>query len=109
MPDSMDSGSTALAFYGLGAAAIAASLVSLRGRLLLSSGKHPSLAGHARIARRLASLIPFYQYGEERFFCADDAPADVATRRRAGLRRLSALYQTRFAKTAALTDEAAES
>src|SRR5580704_16116892 len=109
MPDSMDSGSTALAFYGLGAAAIAASLVSLRGLLLLSGGKHPSLAGHARIARRLASLIPFYQYGEERFFCADDAPADVATCRRAGFRRLSALYQTRFAKTAALTAEAAES
>jgi glutamate-1-semialdehyde 2,1-aminomutase len=109
MPDSMDSLGSALAFYGGGAAGVAASLVSLRGRLLLSNGKHPSLAGHARIARRLASLIPFYQYGEERFFCADDAPADVVTRRRAGFRRLSALYQTRFAKTAALTDEAAES
>jgi glutamate-1-semialdehyde 2,1-aminomutase len=109
MPDSMDSVGSTLAFYGGSAAAVAASLVSLRGRLLLSSGKHPSLAGHVRIARRLASLIRFYDYGEERFFCADDAPADVATCRRAGFRRLSALYQTRFAKTAALTAEAAES
>jgi len=109
MPDSMDSGGTTLAFYGLGAAAVAASLVSLRGRLLLSSGKHRSLAGHARIARRLASFVRFYEYGEDRFFCADGAPADVAARRRAGFMQLSALYQTRFAKTAALTAEAAES
>jgi glutamate-1-semialdehyde 2,1-aminomutase len=109
MPDSMDSGGTTLAFYGLGTAAVAASLVSLRGRLLLSGGKHPSLAGHARIARRLASFIRFYEYGEDRFFRADSAPADVATRRRAGFMQLSALYQTRFAKTAALTAEAAES
>src|SRR5580704_16821759 len=109
MPDSMDSGSTTLAFYGLGAAAIAASLVSLRGRLLLSGGKHPSLAGHARIARRLASFIRFYEYGEDRFFSADGAPPDVAARRREGFMRLSAIYQTRFAKTAALTADAAES
>jgi glutamate-1-semialdehyde 2,1-aminomutase len=109
MPDSMDSGGTTLAFYGLGVAAVAASLVSLRGRLLLSSGKHRSLAGHARIARRLASFVRFYEFGEDRFFCADGAPADVAARRRAGFMRLSALYQTRFAKTAALTAEAAES
>jgi glutamate-1-semialdehyde 2,1-aminomutase len=104
----MDSGGTTLAFYGLGAAAVAASLVSLRGRLLLSSGKHPSLAGHARIARRLASFIRFYEYGDERFFCADGAPADVAEGRRAGFMRLSALYRTRFAKTAAVTAEAAD-
>ena len=43
-------------------------------RLELASAKHRSLAGHARIARRIASLIPFYEYGEERFFCSDDAP-----------------------------------
>jgi glutamate-1-semialdehyde 2,1-aminomutase len=109
MPDSMDSGGTTLAFYGLGAATVAASLASLRGRLLLSGGKHPSLAGHARIARRLASFVRFYEYGEDRFFCADGAPADVAVRRRAGFMRLSSLYQIRFAKTVALTAEAAES
>jgi len=109
MPDSMYSGGATMAFYGQGAAAVAASLVSLRGRLRLSSSKHPSLAGHARIARRLASFIRFYEYGEERFFCADGAPADVTARRRAGFMQLSALYKTRFAKTAALTAEAAES
>ena len=31
----------------------------------------------------LARLLPFYEYGEERFFCSDGAPADIADRRRA--------------------------
>ena len=102
-------GGTTLAFYGLGAAAFAASLVSLKGRLRLSNGKHPSLAGHVRLARRMASFVRYYEYDEARFFRADDAPDDIAQRRRAGFMRLSALYRTRFSKTAELTAEAAES
>ena len=35
-------------------------------RLRLSRAKHRSLAGHARIAKRIASLIPGYAYGVER-------------------------------------------
>jgi hypothetical protein len=58
------------------------------------------------VARRLASLIPFYEYGPERFFCSDDAPAEVAERRRAGFMRLAELYRNRFAKTIRVTDEA---
>ena len=58
----MEMGGTALAFYGLGAAALAASLVTLKRRLQLSKAKHGSLAGHARIARRIASFVPFYEY-----------------------------------------------
>src|SRR5579862_7897410 len=96
---------TTLAFYGLGAAGLAASLAKLTGRLQLSNGKHPSLAGHARLARRMASLVRFYEYDEARFFAADDAPDDVAARRRAGFMQLSELYQVRFAKTAELTAE----
>ena len=98
---------TTLAFYGLGTAAVAASLTKMRDRLRLSNGKHPSLAGHSRLARRMASLIRFYEYDESRFFRADDAPDDIEARRRDGFRRLAALYQSRFAKTAALTAEAA--
>jgi glutamate-1-semialdehyde 2,1-aminomutase len=100
---------TTLAFYGLGTAAVGASLAKLRDRLRLSHGKHPSLAGHARLARRMASLVRFYEYDENRFFCADDAPDGIAARRRQGFMRLAELYQTRFAKTAALTAEAAGS
>ena len=55
---------TALAFSGLGAAALATSVLSLRRRLWLSRAKHPSLAGHVRIARRMARFVPFYEGGE---------------------------------------------
>jgi glutamate-1-semialdehyde 2,1-aminomutase len=98
---------TTLALYGVGGAALATSLVKLRRRLELSQAKHRSFAGHARIARRLAALVPFYAYEAERFFCSDDAPAEVAARRRAGFERLAALYATRYAETIRRTAEAA--
>ncbi len=100
---------TTLALYGVGGAALATSLVTLRRRFELSQAKHKSLAGHARIARRLAAFVPFYEYDEARFFCSDGAPADTAARRRAGFERLSALYKTRFAETIRRTAEAAAS
>ena len=99
---------TTLALYGVGGAALATSLVKLRRRFELSQAKHKSLAGHARIARRLAAFVPFYEYDEARFFCSDDAPADIAERRRAGFERLSALYKARFAETIRRTAEAAD-
>jgi glutamate-1-semialdehyde 2,1-aminomutase len=101
--------SATLAFYGIGAAAVATSVAALRKRLELSQAKHPSLSGHARIARRLARFVPFYEYDAERFFCSDDAPHDIAARRRAGFNELSQIYETRFAETIRATAEAAES
>jgi glutamate-1-semialdehyde 2,1-aminomutase len=95
-----------LAFYGLGAAAVATSVVTLKKRLELSQAKHKSLAGHSRMARRLAGFIPFYEYGEDRFFSSDDAPAEIAARRRAGMEALSARYNSRFAETIRRTAEA---
>jgi glutamate-1-semialdehyde 2,1-aminomutase len=103
----MDFSPATLSFYGVGAAAVATSVATLRKRLELSRAKHRSLAGHARIARRLARLLPFYEYGEERFFCSDGAPADIADRRRAGFDRLSQLYRTKFPETIKRTAEAA--
>jgi glutamate-1-semialdehyde 2,1-aminomutase len=97
--------SSTLALYGLGAAAAATSVVKLKARLELSRAKHRSLAGHARIARRLAAFIPYYEYDATRFFRSDDAPAEVAARRRAGFARLADLYRTRFARTTAQTTE----
>ena len=52
--------------------------------------------------------LPFYEYDEDRFFCSDDAPADIAARRRDGFMRLSALYETRFAETIRRTAEVAD-
>ena len=90
------------------AAALAASLSPVRDRLDLSRAKHRSLAGHARMARRVASLIPFYEYDESAFFRSDDAPEGVAARRRAGFTRLSRLHRERFAETRRVTDEVQE-
>ncbi len=93
---------------GMGAVAAALSLKALSTRLELSKAKHPSLTGHARMARRIAALIPYYAYDEERFFDSDGAPAEVVAGRRTGFARLAAIYRQRFARSAALTAEAEE-
>ena len=90
--------------HALGAGALTTSLVKLKGRLALSKSKHRSLSGHARMSRRLAAMIPFYEYDERGFFRADGAPDEFAARREAGFMRLCALYRERYTKTAALTD-----
>jgi glutamate-1-semialdehyde 2,1-aminomutase len=71
-------------------------------RLTLSLAKHRSLTGHARLARRIARLVPFYEYDDTRFFAADGAPAEVVGRRRTGFAQLAALYADRYPKTTAL-------
>jgi glutamate-1-semialdehyde 2,1-aminomutase len=101
----MEWAGTTLAFYGLGAAALATSLVTLRRRLELSKAKHRTLTGHARVARRVAALVPFYDYDENRFFRSDDAPEEIVARRRAAFKRLAALYDARFAETIRRTAE----
>src|SRR4029453_3778259 len=80
-------------------------LPRLRARLLLSRAKHPSLAGHARIAKAVASRLPFYEYDAEWLFRVDDAPHEVAARRQAGFERLSSLLRERFPPTLELTCE----
>src|SRR5579862_6704781 len=91
--------------WALGLLVAATLLWRLEQRLELSLAKHRSLAGHARMARRLSRLIPFYEYDEGEFFRVDGAPDEVESRRRAAFDRLSALYTQRFHKTARLTQE----
>ena len=55
-------------------------------RLELSRAKHPSLAGHAKLSRRLAALLPYYAYDER---------AVLRVRRRAGRRRRAAARRVR--------------
>ena len=78
-------------------------LRKLQTRLQLSRAKHPSLTGHSRLARRFASQVPFYEYGDDQFFRADAAPDDVAATRRAGFTRLARLFAERFRRTAEVT------
>ncbi len=95
------------AWAGGGAVALGALVARAGPRLRLSRAKHRSLAGHARMARRVAGLVPFHSYGEDRFFACDGAPEPVAASRREGFARLSRLYARRFARSGALTAQAA--
>lgn len=78
---------------------------SLR-RLRLSRAKHRSLAGHSKISKRLSRQIPRYEYEPHAIFALDAAPSSIVAKRQAGFERLATLYQARFAKSVALTDEA---
>ena len=76
-------------------------------RLQLSRAKHRSLTGHSRMARRFASLVPFYEYDAAQFFRADAAPPDIEAIRRAGFMRLAVIFAERCKKTLDLGSEAA--
>jgi glutamate-1-semialdehyde 2,1-aminomutase len=97
----------ALSFTAVAAAAAAAALVPrVRRRLELSRAKHPSLTGHSRMAKRVASLVPGYDYDAQRFFASDGASAEVAQQRRAGFERLAGELSARHARSIALTRSA---
>ena len=104
----MEAAITTAAAYSLGAMGLAVSAIDLKARLELSKAKHRSLAGHARIARFVASLVPFYQYDESQIFKADGAPDVVVAQRRADFARLADLYRNRYAGTLQLTAETTE-
>ena len=99
----MLTGFWALAAYSAAGAAFAGAAIKVRQRLGLSRAKHRSLTGHARMAKRAAALVPFYEYDDETVFRADAAPEAIVAARRAGLAALSALYATRFARTVRAT------
>lgn len=97
---------TALGLIAIGV--VLAMLPKIRARLLLSQAKHRSLAGHSRMAKRIARLIPFYDYDEDRFFQADDAPQSIVQLRVRGLNDLSEIYRRKYRRSSALTAQAAE-
>ncbi len=78
--------------------------MGLRSRWLLSRAKHPSLAGHPRIGKLLAKLVPLYEYAGDAFFASDGAPAGVATRRRKGFERLARQLNGRSPETVRATE-----
>jgi glutamate-1-semialdehyde 2,1-aminomutase len=95
-----------LAFCTLLLAALAVLAPRIKRRLELSRAKHRSLAGHSKMAKRVAGFLPGYAYDEARFFGSDGAPQEFQQRRRAGFAGLVALYTERFARSAALTAQA---
>ena len=95
-------------WYVAGALMLAILLRKVQVRLALSRAKHRSITGHSRMARRIAALIPYYEFTGAEFFNADGAPAEVAAQRRAGFKRLSTLYAKRFPRSVAMTEEVQE-
>ncbi len=94
--------------YALPLGSLVLALPYLRQRLQLSRAKHRSLAGHSRMAKRLATWLPGYAYDEARFFDCDGAPGDIAKLRRASFDTLAAGFAQRYEKTLALSAEARE-
>jgi len=88
--------------------AIAFSLPYVKRRLELSRAKHPSLTGHSRMAKRVVSLLPGYEFNEKQFFSCDGAPDAVSNNRKNAFYQLAHLLQTRHEKSIALTAEARE-
>lgn len=97
-----------MAFPLLALGALAWVLPKAKQRLELSRAKHRSLAGHSRIAKRIAGLLPGYNYDETVFFNSDGASSSVVERRRDGFFKLAALYAARFPQSVAMTASARE-
>jgi len=104
----MDSTLPILSLSAAAAASAAAALPKLKARIELSRAKHRSLSGHSKMSRRMARLIPFYEFDINDYFGCDGAPATIATQRQDGFFRLAGLYAERYPKGRALTKEAAE-
>ena len=64
-------------------------------RLQLSRAKHRSLAGHSRMAKRLARLLPGYHFDEQAFFKCDKAPQEIENLRRQAFFKIAATLQAR--------------
>ncbi|OYU32733.1 MAG: glutamate-1-semialdehyde 2,1-aminomutase [Comamonadaceae bacterium PBBC2] len=88
--------------------ALAAMAPAIRQRIQLSRAKHRSLAGHSRMAKRLARWLPGYSYDESTFFGCDGAPQAVQDQRRAAFFELAQMLQTRHRLSIEATAQARE-
>ena len=88
--------------------ALAISIPYVKRRLELSRAKHPSLTGHSRMAKRVVSFLPGYEFNEDQFFSCDGAPESVVSTRRAAFYQLANDLQTRHAKSIEMTAQARE-
>jgi glutamate-1-semialdehyde 2,1-aminomutase len=99
---------SSLPILSLSAAAVAGAAVvfpKLQARLALSRAKHRSLTGHSKMSRRVARLIPFYEFSTDDFFRSDGAPPEIAKQRRDAFFALARLYEERYAKGRQMTAE----
>src|SRR5882757_10749282 len=93
----MDSTLPILSLSAAAVAGAAAVFPKLQARLALSRAKHRSLTGHSKMSRRVARLIPFYEFSTDDFFRSDGAPPEIAKQRRDAFFALARLYEERYA------------
>ncbi len=79
----------------IGLGALATLTPALYRRLQLSRAKHRSLAGHSRMAKRLARLLPGYHFDDELFFKCDNAPIDIQNLRRQAFFKIADVLKAR--------------
>ena len=103
----MDSSLPILSLSAVAVAGAAAAFPKVKARLELSRAKHRSLAGHSKLSRRVARLLPFYEFSGDQYFNADGAPPEIATQRKDAFFALAKLYAERYAKGRQITTEAA--
>ncbi len=101
----MDSSLPILSLSAAAVAGAAAVFPKLQARLALSRAKHRSLTGHSKMSRRVARLIPFYEFSTDEFFRSDGAPPEIAKQRRDAFFALARLYEERYAKGRQMTAE----
>ena len=102
----MDSPLSILSLSAVAIAGAAAAFPKVQARLALSRAKHRSLTGHSKMSRRVARLIPRYEFDINDFFRSDGAPPEVATQRQDGFFRLAGFYQDRFSRSREMTQQA---
>ncbi len=78
----------------------------IKRRIELSRAKHRSLAGHSRMAKRLARWMPGYSLDEAEFFSCDLAPDAVVAQRKQAFFALARQLEERHARSLALTHQA---
>src|SRR5579864_5849008 len=78
----MDSSLPILSLSAAAVAGAAAAFPKLKARLELSRAKHRSLTGHSKMSRRVARLIPFYEFSVDEYFRSDGAPTEIAAQRK---------------------------
>ena len=76
------------------AGALGFALPAIRQRLALSRAKYRSLAGHSKWSKRIAKLLPYYDYSDDTFFRCDGADAVLANKRRDAFFALAHRLQT---------------
>jgi glutamate-1-semialdehyde 2,1-aminomutase len=102
----MDSPLSILSLSAVAIAGAAAAFPKVQARLALSRAKHRSLTGHSKMSRRVARLIPRYEFDINDFFRSDGAPPEVASQRQDGFFRLAGVYQDRFSRSQEMTLQA---